>query len=395
MHFESRLAKTCVSGLVIAVAYLLTACPDATAPELSVDPRIICPGGQVTLSWRAQGGGVELTQITQGGGSSTRPVSTFSGQQPFTLFQTTTFTMRVGTGWNRPATAETTVQVLARLDQGMVGRATCEGRNIRSSSSLTAILSSGLHSMVVTNVAIATPADRDVTVTYGGHMFTGRGSTNVFNGMNITLGNWSLSAPLLVNEDCPGTPSMDMTGRPPPLMRGVPPAALSINVSLACPPQTSAPGGSSGMAGGGQCGGMGQTCCSGSCNSGLECRSGTCQPGGTTGDRTCGGNSVGAATQTFLVGIRDPYGCGTTVSARANSREEAEDCVRTQLEGQTIVQLPAALESYPFAFDSPLGCDQRMIPAFSADDARGCAQALCPIDCTRIEFRGICPPPRP
>lgn len=398
MHFQSKLARTCAFSLVLPVAYLLAACGDITTPartpELSADPPIICPGGQVTLRWRTEGGGVELTQSSQGGGSSTLPVAT-SGQQPFTLLVTTTFTMRVGTGWNRPASQSTTVQVVTSLDQTLGGTATCEGRTIRTFSGLTAVVPSSLHSMVVSNVTISGPADRDVTVAYGGREFTGRGATSVFNGMNITLGNWFITASLLGNEECPGAAPPGTINQPPTPVRQPPPSALTIDVSLVCPPR---PGGSAGAGstGAGGCGGMGQPCCSGSCNGGLECTAGTCQPAGMTGDRTCEGNPVGATTQPFQFRVRDRYGCGAILAARANSIQEAERCVRAQLvAGQTIVSEPAELQYYPVASTtSALGCVDRQVAVFSADDVRGCAQSLCPIDCVSIE-PGVCPQETP
>jgi hypothetical protein len=390
MRVESRLTKTFISGLVIAIACISTACTEGRVHEFSVDPYIVCPGGQVTLRWRTEGGSVVLTRSIPGGGSSTTNLTPVRGEQTFTVDSTTIFSIRVGTGSNPSGAAQASVEVVTSVRNLSVGSTpSCEGRLIRTGGSLMAILPSSLHSMVVTGVNISTPNDRDVTVTYGGRVFTGRGGTDRFNGMDTTSGNWLLSAPLLGNEECPGTASSGTASGSTPAPQA--PSSLSINVSLACPPRSGGPGGG-GMTGTGGCGGMGQPCCSGSCNSGLECRSGTCQPGGMTGDRTCGGNPVGATTQPFEVGVRDPYGCAAIITAHANSREEAEECVRSRLApGQTIVSAPATLGCYQVVFTSPLGASTRQVFAFSEEDARGCARSLCPVDCTSIVLEGACP----
>jgi hypothetical protein len=392
MCFQSHLTKMFIFSLLLALACIFDSCKEGKVHEFSVDPQIVCPGAQVTLRWRTEGGSVVLTQSIPGGGSVTTNLTPDRGQANFTVESTTIFSIRVGAGSNASGTARTTVEVVTSgRNQSVGGPPACVDRLIRSSGSLQAIFPSSLHSMVVTGVTITSPTDRDVTVEYGGRRFTGRGATNVFNEMNIALGNWFLSAQLLPNEDCPATASSGTVREPPPQMRQAPPSALSINISLACPPRPGRPGGSGGMTGTGGCGGMGQPCCSGSCNNGLECSSGMCQPTGITGDRTCGGNPVGATTQPFEVGVKDPFGCGTIVIARANSREEAEQCVRERLApGQSIVSAPATLRQYEFAFTSPLGCSTRQVFSFSEEGARGCAQSLCPNDCTSI-VPGACP----
>ena len=80
--------------------------------------------------------------------------------------------------------------------------------------------------------------------------------------------------------------------------------------------------------------------------------------------------SATAHSRTFVVAIRDQFGCGETLVLLADSREEANACARKSVGGATTIQDGTARQ-FDFCRE---GSVRIHVVAFAEDDARACAR---------------------
>jgi hypothetical protein len=185
----------------------------------------------------------------------------------------------------------------------------------------------------------------------------------IFRGTPLA-GLWTLTGPLQPGESCvAGSPSV--------------PLAPAVVVSGTCgglPPHAQR---YTSLEGAPRCGNLGQPCCAGNgCEGRYRCdgEARSCvdpqRPSAISSGQRCNQRPATAHSRTFVVAIRDQFGCGEILVLLADSREEANACARKSVGGATTIQ-DGSGRQFDFCRD---GRARIHVVAFSEDDALACAR---------------------
>jgi len=175
----------------IAASVALTHC--AAIDSFHAEPRNICPGSTVTVSWQASGQ-IELTSTPPVLPAGTRPST---GSEQLVLEHSTRFVLHA-LGFLSERTAEADVTVLENESRNFGGSANCEKPEHGVTRAVSPPVSAALRVASVTNVnsrpIVLQRQDVRVTLQPGD-------TTTVFAGLTAD-GLWEIEAPLVSDELC-------------------------------------------------------------------------------------------------------------------------------------------------------------------------------------------------
>jgi hypothetical protein len=361
--------------VAVALPALLAGCFwQARINRLTVTPAEVCPDDPVEATWSAEGRSVRLRQdpaLSLGAPRTQREgIQGLSGNRDFDVVLEAQGRGAISQRRYVHVVTEHWTFVLSAPPQCRDGKVRVDVDFHVSDPQIDA-------RMQVTSVEAR--SDRALTITHGGlpPVTVTKGSMTIFRGTPLA-GLWTLTAPLHPGESC-------VAGSPSALL------APAVIVAGTCGGISSQAQRYSGLEGAPRCGYLGQPCCAGnSCEGHYRCAGegrGCVDPQRpsaiTTGTR-CNQRPATAQSRTFVVAIRDQFGCGEMLAVLADSREEANACARKSVGGATTIQDGSARQ-FDYCRD---GRTRIHVVAFSEQDARACARHHWPTGRLGVGFCG-------